>query len=439
MAGLERYSTHSYQWFNFHLNTENPVIIKAADYLLKEIGGYTGTKDRIKKEFMVKLLLNLKVSHITGDMISVMRTPKYYAAIPERYREETQSYETVIRITDLLKENEYIHFKKGGKDAEKHTHGVASKIHALDKIVPILNTISVDDLFIEPPRELIILRNSDKNDIDYVDTPIINKMRADLTKYNAYLSKQTVSLVGLSRVNIKSNIDYFKNYKLVDTMNIDILEENDFENIVLKNLHIHRIFNIDFKRGGRLNGGVELVPSVVRPYIHINGSPTVELDFSSFQLRMLYHKIKIDYRDDAYAALCDSEDPNERAIYKQVALTILNSADEETAVKSLRKNFADENLMPSGTKTDAKLKQLIEKFQTHHHRIKKYFHKGIGLKLNVPESEITNNILQHFMKKGILVLSVHDSYIIAAEHNDELLRRMKKEYKKIFKFDPVIK
>lgn len=60
---LQQYSLFHDMWFNFNFTTNNPEIIKAAEDLLKEINAYTGKKDHVKKEFTVKLLLNLKVSH----------------------------------------------------------------------------------------------------------------------------------------------------------------------------------------------------------------------------------------------------------------------------------------------------------------------------------------------------------------------------------------
>lgn len=444
-SGLGKDSLYKFEWFNFRFKTENQDVINTADALLKELGGFTGKKDSIKKDFMVKLLLNLKESQKTNKYIGIMRTPRYYAAIPDKYREETQSYETVKRITDLLIDNNYILFKKGGKNAEKYTHGVPSKIRPLEKIFPILNDITADDLIIELPRESIILRDAkgyDSNgnevkgkDINYDDTPQITQWRADLSIYNEFLNKNSVTLEGLPKEN-DEDFDYLQNYDAADTL---IIDDSKFGRKDLKNIWVKRIFNVDFNHGGRFYGGVENLRSDLRPFIHINGSRTVELDFSSYQIRMLYHKLKIKYLEDAYAAMCESDSPDERAIYKFVTLIVLNAEDEKIALKSLRKKLVDENLMCNVIKTDPVLKKLINKFTSHHDRVSKYFYKGVGLKLHVLESEITNNILLHFVKKNILVLSVHDSFIIAAEHESELLRRMKIEYKRIFRYDPVIK
>ncbi|MBL0108732.1 MAG: hypothetical protein IPP52_15980 [Ignavibacteria bacterium] len=148
--GLKKYSLFHDMWFNFNYTTKNPEIIKAAEDLLKEIKACTGKKDHVKKDFMVKLLLNLKVSHRTHNVISIMRTPGYYSKIPDRYRHETQSYEITKRITDLLVKHEYIYFKKGMIKKDKYTYGVPSKIHPSEKLIPILDKITSDDFILNP-------------------------------------------------------------------------------------------------------------------------------------------------------------------------------------------------------------------------------------------------------------------------------------------------
>ena len=79
---------------------------------------------------------------------------------------------------------------------------------------------------------------------------------------------------------------------------------------------LHRVFsNRSFDQGGRFFGAghLQLPKKVRKHHIAINGSPTVELDFSAMHIRMLYHEEGIPYTDDPYAILCDSEE--ERKIY----------------------------------------------------------------------------------------------------------------------------
>ena len=56
-----------------------------------------------------------------------------------------------------------------------------------------------------------------------------------------------------------------------------------------------------FKFGGRSYGALhQSLRKELRPHIHINGNGTVEVDYSAYHIRMLYHKEGIDFREDPY-------------------------------------------------------------------------------------------------------------------------------------------
>lgn len=71
--GLEKYDVRKYIPFNFLFSTENSKLQDEARILLTDIKAYTGRKDDVKKEFMVKLLLNLNLGWRTSNMISISR------------------------------------------------------------------------------------------------------------------------------------------------------------------------------------------------------------------------------------------------------------------------------------------------------------------------------------------------------------------------------
>ncbi|MCT8330350.1 hypothetical protein N5I32_12550 [Acidimangrovimonas sediminis] len=50
------------------------------------------------------------------------------------------------------------------------------------------------------------------------------------------------------------------------------------------------------------------------------------------------------------------------------------------------------------------------------------FGTGIGLYLQREDSDMAEQIMLHFAEKDVPVLPVHDSFIIAAQHKDELVR-----------------
>ncbi len=48
------------------------------------------------------------------------------------------------------------------------------------------------------------------------------------------------------------------------------------------------------------------------------------------------------------------------------------------------------------------------------------FLSGVGIDLQYIDSQITEKIIEHFMPRNIVVLPIHDSYIIMMDHVDEL-------------------
>jgi hypothetical protein len=62
---------------------------------------------------------------------------------------------------------------------------------------------------------------------------------------------------------------------------------------------------------------IRILPKHMRPFIHINGEKTIEIDYSAFHILMLYNQEGIDYQDDPYS-VCEGQEM--RAIYKAVGL-----------------------------------------------------------------------------------------------------------------------
>jgi len=437
MSGLKKYDIRNSVPFNFNYTTESQKIRATADKLLNVINAKTGKKDDVYLELMVKFLLNIYMGYMNAKMTRINLRPKYYSNIPKRYRHETESYAAVKKIVNSLESHGYLNVSKGFKIFSNKT-GRLTALEPTNKLINEIKTIQRKDFIVEPPKETIILRDDKKGPKDYIDSADTKKWRAELKKYNDFIKKQDLTLSGLTKSDIEENSEYFRNYDLVDTTNLQNLSSSSFSNIQLHYFYMCRVFNKDFKHGGRFYGGAETLPSAIRRFIKINGSSTVELDFASYQIRMLYHKSKVDYTQDAYSALVTPGSIYTREIYKLVALIILNAEDREAAIKGLRKKFIALGLLPSAETTNVKIEALIDNLITHHTRIIKYFFKGKGLKLQFIDSQITNEILQHFTSKKIPVLSVHDSFIIESNYKDDLKKIMIKKYKDKFKYKPQI-
>lgn len=203
---------------------------------------------------------------------------------------------------------------------------------------------------------------------------------------------------------------------------------------------LYRSFSATFEQGGRLYGGWWMeCPKWVRPYITINGRKTVELDFSAYHPRMLYHQRLIEYLDDPYVlepvAAYERENglPEEhyRDTLKQLFNAIINA---ERGSRPANIIYAYELSHPP-IFAARDLRVMLEK---KHHRIQDAFCTGVGLRLQRLDSDIALDILNRLMVKGIPALPVHDSFIVTEDHEEALREAMVGAYKQVFNFDPIV-
>ena len=174
------------------------------------------------------------------------------------------------------------------------------------------------------------------------------------------------------------------------------------------------------------------LPKEMRPQISINGNKTVEVDYSAYHIRMLYHREGIDFREDPYV-VC--EGPGMRKEYKAVGLIAINAKDDQSAYGAIRDEFIKNKIpFPAGEKP---LVHLVETFKEVHQPIAKYLFSDIGVHLQNIDSDIMDNILMRLLDDGILGLSVYDSVIVDTKYEEDLRDTMEREYEAVMSYKPV--
>ena len=106
-----------------------------------------------------------------------------------------------------------------------------------------------------------------------------------------------------------------------------------------------------------------------------------------------------------------------KAPYKQAILRLLNAPTRRIALESLRHEVPNYDWQ-----------SVIRHIISYHRPIRQYLGSGVGIKLQNRDGRMAIDILSHFANKGIPVLPVHDSFIIAASYGDELKDVMQKVY-----------
>jgi hypothetical protein len=77
--------------------------------------------------------------------------------------------------------------------------------------------------------------------------------------------------------------------------------------------------------------------------------------------------------------------------------------------------------------------QLKDAVNKTHSKISKYFGTGIGLELMYLDSVIAEDVMLSLLYEGVVVLPIHDSFIVRYGYEPSLKAQMKSSFKKIIK------
>jgi hypothetical protein len=431
MLGLKKINRS--QKFDFALTNKEVSAVKLADEVLNDINAYKNNKDNLKHDFMLCMLANLQTSIKSGYMLTIAKSPKSYSSQPKRYRYNHATFRIVVPILNKMIEAGYLDYLKGIK-IPKYKHGLLSKISPSEKFIKTLSLLKGTEPRILKPNEPIVLRERSKKAraIEYSDSPEVQLWRENVVNYNSIRGITKVSLAGMSPEEIEANIGFLGKYAIGDFRNST--------SISLTPTYATRIFNGSFEQGGRFYNCIEtIMPKTLRPLIQINDQPTVELDYSSYHIRMLYHLEGIDYRDNAYSDLAEG-DETWTSIYKKIGLINLNSKSRTSTLRALRSAIREKSEWKQAFDdlNDATLSPVLDRWLEKHSSIVNHFNSDKGLLLQRYDSDIADSILKHFWSKGVCVLCVHDSFIIQADLEDELREVMTEAYVAKAAFKPVI-
>jgi hypothetical protein len=227
---------------------------------------------------------------------------------------------------------------------------------------------------------------------------------------------------------------------------------------------LHRVFNINTDLGGRFYGLHQQFPSKDRGLFLFNSKPTVELDYSSLHIAILYAWQGVEMIGDPYTIK-----GYDRKAVKSIFLRLVNvkslksleavitlSSKEHNKVRlkkyeNDRKVFelrASKGLIAKKPKppyfydffiknipTEFNSKQFIKDLKQRHSAIESLLGgDDIGLRLQRADSELMNTILVDLYSRKLPVpcLPVHDS-LICRKTNSELIRlTMQHHFKLMF-------
>jgi len=377
-------------------------------YNLSEQLGLIGSKQNKYSNHLSCISANLMLLHLNrvGEFVYYSLDNNFYKSI-SRYNPLRISIRKIKKIITLLIKHEFIDHRKGRFVKHDRELSYRSRIRPTSKFLIFMKKYFVKRQHIfRLGSDVIILKNSKKYVEDYTDDEYTSRIRDDCLTYNNNLDSTKISLLRNKQV---------KNY----------LNE---KNIDFKNKSYQRIFNRDFKQGGRFYGPWWLgIPSELRQYITINNNKTAEYDYSSLIIHQIYSEIGLNYfeentySDDPY--LLKGVPDTERKINKAVIQIGLNCEDLDSLNKALLSQYKKGKLI--GNKPKKKeIEKRLNIFKEMNPKISDYVFSKCALRFQYQDSEIARKIIQRCSRYLIPVLSVHDSFIVEETNSNFIIDTM---------------
>ncbi|WP_333869492.1 hypothetical protein [Cypionkella sp.] len=398
-----------------HRWSDYPEVNSFIDRIYSSLPAKIGNTKIRKKHFKV-LLLDLYVAWtVDPDLkLAVSRDNNRYKA-KSRYNELHIS-KVMPDVVDMLEDAGLVHTANGFFDHVKKI-GRVSRVWATGRLAKEFNSalhlhFGINNL---ESRECIILRDEKKKDIEYEDTKQTDEMRSLLRDYNALLAKTHIDIDYLDKP--------FLQFKKPNAAPLSIAQSDKF---------VRRIFNNrSWTQGGRFYGGWwQRCPKAQRNHICMDCIVTQEVDYSGLHIALLYALQGIDYwaTIDVDPYLVDwpeGIDPaiNQREATKKLLLTAINADTEEKAFKAFRSESASRT--PEKKLTDEVLGKVMASLKVKHALIANKIASGAGIDLMYIDSQITERLIAYFTKRGVPMLSIHDSYVVPFGYDNDLIREMK--------------
>ena len=384
----------------------------------------------IRKKLLKVVLLDLYVAWIDDPnlCIGVHMSPNAYSdgtiftKGKSRYN-ELHIKDTIIQVIHRLKDVGLIGFKEGYEGSSEYG-GRTSRIWAYERLIEAFETAQFGyfDVGYLNNKEIIILRDSNKNNVEYETTKHTEEMAEVVRAYNDLLEKTFIDMPDMNRPML------------------EIKEKNSgrtrYVNITHHGKFTHRVFNnSSWDQGGRFYGGFwQQIDQILRGAIRLNDSSTVEIDFSGLHVILAYAKEGIDYwattNEDPYNIFIEGiEYPDHaRDVIKQLTLLAFNASDEHSLFKAFRSEFDYKNYSVRYSFPDEKLSEILQSIKDKHPKIKHLINTGAGLELMNIDSKIAEYIIKDFVQTDTPILTVHDSFIVPFGEEDRLERLMKKAF-----------
>lgn len=369
------------------------------------------------KRLLKVLLVHLYATYLDDPTLwtGISRSKNSYAPT-SRYNKLHISFK-LVQVIDYLIELDYVDFVNGSNDKTHNGwHSFTSRIRPSKILQAEFGkcTATLFDVNKHHDEVAVILSDFDSDAegnlitrrgkklrklIEYDGTAETQRMEQELQAYNELLRKTYIDISSLDKA-------YIERQTKKGIQRLPINQTNKF---------VRRIFSRgSWTNNGRFYGGFwQQVGEEYRKHILINDMPTIEVDYKGIHPSILSINRGKTFNgyDVGRELLPNLTKEQQRKAIKLLALTAINASSKSQAYKAFR---SSSNI----TLKDYELDVLLMGFIKLNPHLEEDLFTDKGIELMYQDSKIVEYVINKFTKKGVPVLSVHDSFLI--QHNKVL-------------------
>ena len=396
-------------------------------------------------------IANFAKSYLDRECVAIPRSSRFLNG-ETPFCQEKLSKGTFITVLEFLKYLGLIQEHMGHYDQETQS-GQISRYWATPQLYAHFATVRNADLYYRRNIPPVILHRSARKEVSFVENKISKFFAEKIcilnTLYNSNIFKYN------SNIQYKVMNPHYLYLNNINHYNIrqpSILGRNKESSNELLYPNIDAIFSRNsFDCGGRLYSitkrgiGWQSLSQEQRKTITINDESTVELDFKSLHASMLYAIRGIQIHDDPYLISTIELRP----IYKTLLLRLLNAKSIRETIFSMHKTERELKQKPlisskylkflnCANQHNQNWMAYIDELMHHHQAIRRFFGSDCGIYLQRLDAEMMLNILSVLAQEGIPALPIHDSVIVARNHQKRTIEVMQNVYRRYMGFDCIV-
>jgi len=355
-----------------------------------------------------KTTLNLLIANLIQKQDKIYYSRDTSVTIPKKYNPKNISNYKIVNAVDYLHNEGLITSFIAPKRFNTHEKAVkeVSWCRATSELIEMFEDCNEEvNQSMIADRQCVLLKSNEGDLVNYRDNNKSSYVRDRLQFYNVFASTVSVTYDGTPLTTV---------------------------------LDAH--FKESFDQYGRLyarGNSYQTMPKTHRHSILVDGSPTVEIDFSCLHLRMLFDMYKLhDYVDgvvDLYSLVtCNTSD---RPLVKEAVNIYMNAKTRGSAILALAQKMR-ENYQNSSFSSARDVIECVEEsfsFLFKNESIMANLrcgNKPIGAMLQNRESEMCLDIISSLAEVKIFVGAIHDSFFFKFEDYDVVSNVIGNTYRK---------